>query len=315
MDRLAFVFPGQGAQTVGMGRDLYDNSPAARAVFDVVDAACGVPVSLLCFHGPDEVLKDTANAQPALFAVAVAALAACREAGLEPAMAAGHSIGEYAALVAAGSLSVHEGARLVKARGEAMAQAAAHRPGAMAAVLGLDAKTVAECCREANPDGVVVPANLNAPGQIVISGEVAAVARASELLKLRGAKRVLPLAVSGAFHSPLMEVAVATLRGVLQLTDVSDPVLPIVQNVTADYARTGDEIKANLAAQVAGPVRWVETVERLAEDGAAAFVECGPGGVLAGLIKRIAPAALVVSVGDRASLARAREALEASANA
>ena len=315
MDRVAFVFPGQGAQTVGMGRDLYDNSPAAREVFDIVDAACGTPVSLLCFHGPDEVLKDTANAQPALFAVSVAALAACREAGLSPALVAGHSIGEYAALVAAGSLSVHDGARLVKARGEAMAQAAAHRPGTMAAVLGLDTQTVAECCREANPTGVVVPANLNAPGQVVISGEIAAVARATELLKIRGAKRVLPLTVSGAFHSPLMEVAVSTLRGVLQLTDVNDPDLPIVQNVTADYARTADDVKANLAAQVAGPVRWTETVERLVADGATAFVECGPGGVLAGLIKRIAPGAFTFSVGDTASLAQAAQSLGAAAGA
>ncbi len=313
MDGLVFVFPGQGAQVVGMGRDLYDNSPAARAVFEIVDAACGAPVSLLCFHGPDEVLKDTANAQPALFAVSVAALAACREAGLTPAMVAGHSVGEYAALVAAGSLSVHDGARLVKARGEAMAQAAAHRPGTMAAVLGLDADTVAECCREANPVGVVVPANLNAPGQVIISGETAAVARATELLKIRGAKRILPLAVSGAFHSPLMEVAVATLRGVLQLTDVNDPTLPIVQNVTADYARTAEEVKAGLAAQVAGPVRWTETVERLAANGGMAFVECGPGSVLAGLVKRIAPGAFTFSVGDMASLARAREALGAAA--
>lgn len=312
MDRLAFVFPGQGAQVVGMGRDLYDNSPAARDVFETVDAACGTPVSLLCFHGPDEVLKDTANAQPALFAVSVAAFAACREAGLKPAMAAGHSIGEYAALVAAGSLSVHEGARLVKARGEAMAQAAAHRPGTMAAVLGLDAETVAECCREANPVGVVVPANLNAPGQVVVSGEMAAVARATELLKLRGAKRVLPLPVSGAFHSPLMEVAVATLRGVLQLTDVNKPTLPIVQNLTADYARTAEEVKANLAAQVAGPVRWTETVERLVADGGTTFIECGPGSVLAGLIKRIAPGAFVFSVADTASLAQARESLRAA---
>jgi [acyl-carrier-protein] S-malonyltransferase len=177
---------------------------------------------------PDEALKETANTQPALFAVGVAAYAACREAGFpDPVAVAGHSVGEYAALVAAGSLTIEDGARLVKARGQAMAEAAAERPGAMAAVLGLDSDTVAACCIEANPTGVVVPANLNAPGQVVISGETHAVARATELLKARGAKRVVPLAVSGAFHSPLMEVAVAILRGVLDLTDVDDPRHPI----------------------------------------------------------------------------------------
>jgi len=305
--RIGFVFPGQGAQVVGMGRDLYDHSPAARKVFDIVDRACNIAVSQLCFFGPDEVLKETANTQPALFAASVAAYAACREAGLEPGAAAGHSVGEYAALVAAGSLTVEAGARLVKARGEAMAHAAHERPGAMAAVLGLDAPTVLQCCQEANPTGVVVPANLNAPGQIVISGEAHAVERASELLKARGAKRVVPLAVSGAFHSPLMETAVATLRGVLQLTDVSDPSLPVVQNVTADYARSADEVKVNLAAQVAGPVRWVEMVERLVGDGVTTFVECGPGSVLTGLIKRIAPGVVCFSVGDTASLALAAE--------
>ena len=305
MGRVAFVFPGQGAQAVGMGRDLYDHSPAAREAFEIVDRACNLPVSQLCFFGPDEVLKETANTQPALFAVSVAAYAACREAGLEPNAAAGHSVGEYAALVAVGSLSVEAGARLVKARGEAMARAAHERPGAMAAVLGLDAVTVLQCCQEANPTGVVVPANLNAPGQVVISGEAHAVERASELLRARGAKRIVPLAVSGAFHSPLMETAVATLRGVLQLTDVSDPGLPVVQNVTADYVRSADEVKANLAAQVAGPVRWVETIERLVGDGVTTFVECGPGSVLSGLIKRIAPGAFCFPVGDMASLALA----------
>jgi [acyl-carrier-protein] S-malonyltransferase len=294
-----------------MGRDLYENSPAAREVFAAVDAACGFAVSDLCFHGPEEELKATLNTQPCLFAASVAALAACREAGLTPAAVAGHSVGEYAALVAAGAFDVTAGARLVKARGEAMAKAAGERPGTMAAVLGPDYETVAAACAEVVNVGVVVPANVNAPGQIVISGEVRAVEAAGALLKERGAKRVLPLAVSGAFHSPLMEVASAVMHGVLALTEVADPALPIVANVTADYERTADEVKANLVTQVAGPVRWVETVQRLVADGHTTFVECGPGKVLAGLIARIAPDARIFSVGDTASLAAAREALQA----
>ena len=292
-----------------MGRDLHESSAAARAVFDAVDSACGFPVSRLCFEGSEETLKATHNAQPALYVVSVAALAACREAGLEPSAAAGHSVGEYAALTAAGALDVAAGARLVKARGEAMEAAAAERPGGMAAVLGLDTATIGEACAQCVNVGVVTIANLNAPGQVVISGEAAAVAAAADLCKRRGAKRVVPLVVSGAFHSPLMEMAVMKLRGVLELTAVVDPALPIVANITADYVRSAAEIKAALAGQVAGPVRWVETIERLTADGYSTFVECGPGTVLAGLIKRIAPEAKTYSVSDRATLASAKEAL------
>lgn len=309
--KLAFVFPGQGAQAVRMGHDLYEHSSAARAAFEAVDAACGFSVSALCFDGPDAALKETRNTQPALFAVSVAALAACREGGLEPAAVAGHSIGEYAALVAAGALSVSEGAKLVAARGAAMADAAAARPGTMAAVLGLDPATVAEACRMVNSVGVVVPANLNAPGQVVISGETNAVAEVTNLLKEKGAKRVLPLAVSGAFHSPLMEPAAEMMAKALADAVVEDPNLPIVANVTADYERTAAEVRANLTAQVAGPVRWTETIERLVADGYTTFIECGPGSVLAGLIKRIAPDAVTCSVGDTASLRAAKEALGA----
>lgn len=306
---IAFVFPGQGAQAPGMGKSLYDSSPAARNVFETVDTACGFSVSRICFEGTEAELRDTRITQPALFAASVAAFAACREAGLNPQAVAGHSIGEYAALVAAASFSVHNGARLVKARGEAMADAAESRPGAMAAVLGLDFDAVTEACRNVNNVGAVVPANINAPGQIVISGETNAVEAASSLLKTRGAKRVLPLAVSGAFHSPLMELAGAVMTGVLALTEINDPALPIVANVTADYEQTANEVRANLAHQVAGPVRWVETINRLYADGYTTFVECGPGNVLAGLIKRIAPDARTLNVSDAQTLAAAKEAL------
>lgn len=310
MSKIAFVFPGQGAQAVGMGRDFYE-LPEGRAVFETVDAACDAPISEYCFNGPDATLKDTRVTQPALFAVSVAALMACKSAGLIPSACAGHSVGEYAALVAAGSLTVEDGAKLVAQRASAMAQAAEDTTGTMAAVLGLAAEHVAQVCAEVNSVGVVTIANLNSPGQVVISGETVAVEAAMPLLKAQGAKRVLPLAVSGAFHSPLMALAAGTMQRVLPFAPVADPKIPFVSNVTAEYATDAETVRANLAAQVAGPVRWIETIERLTQDGVTTFVECGPGNVLAGLIKRIAPDAKTVGVSDRATLEAAKEALSA----
>lgn len=305
--KLVFVFPGQGAQSVGMGRDLYESSPEARDTFDTVDEACGQSISGLCFEGPEEALRATANTQPCLFATSVAALAACRAVGLIPDAVAGHSVGEYAALVAAGVFDTATGAQLVQARAQAMALAAAQNPGTMAAVLGLDAKTIHEIC--ATTAGVVVPANDNSPGQVVISGSSEAVMAASLALKERGAKRVLPLEVSGAFHSPLMQSAADALSPVITSAAFHNPQLPVIANVTASFEQTADEVKKNLIAQVAGPVRWTETIQKLTDEGYTHFVECGPGKVLAGLIKRIAPEAVVFSVGDSASLLAAKEGL------
>ena len=306
--KIVCVFPGQGAQAVGMGRDLYESSPEARAVFEQADTALGFSLSTLCFEGPEDSLKETKNTQPALFAASVAALEALRGMGLTPHAVAGHSVGEYAALFAAGVFDGATGAKLVRARGAAMAEAASTHPGAMAAVLGLDATVVAEVC--AATPGIVVPANDNAPGQVVISGEAAAVEAAGVALKERGAKRVVALAVSGAFHSPLMEPAVEIMRKELIEAPLANPTLPIVANVTADYEWSADDVRANLAAQVAGPVRWTETVRRLVADGYTTFIECGPGTVLTGLIKRIAPDAVTYNVSDSATLRATVAAIE-----
>ena len=305
---IALVFPGQGSQSVGMGRSLYEHSADARAVLDRLDRAMDGRLLPLCFEGPDESLRDTRNAQPAIFAVSCAALAAVRAAGIDGDFVAGHSIGEYAALVAAGVVDDVEGLRIVQVRADAMAQAAAGVPGSMAAVLGLDPATVESVC--AGVDGVVGPANLNCPGQIVISGSVDAIEAASAALKAAGAKRVVPLAVSGAFHSPLMGPAADVLAECLASAKLGPASIPVVANVTADFETEPAEIASNLVSQVPGRVRWTETVERLVAAGCDRFVECGAGSVLAGLIRKTAPGVSVVSMGDAESLSKLAEGVE-----
>jgi len=302
---IAFVFPGQGSQSVGMGRSLYEGNPAARAVLDRLDAEMGGGLLPLCFDGPDDALRDTRNAQPAIFAVSCAALAAVRSTGLEADFVAGHSIGEYAALVASGVFEDVEALRVVQVRADAMAAAAEAAPGAMAAVLGLESSVVDAIC--SGVPGVVGAANLNCPGQIVISGESAAVSEASELLKAAGAKRVVALAVSGAFHSPLMQPAADVLGAHLARLSLPSARIPVVANVTADFETDPLETSANLVAQVTGRVRWTESVERLVLAGCDRFVECGHGTVLAGLVRKTSPGVSVVSVGDVESLAKLSE--------
>jgi [acyl-carrier-protein] S-malonyltransferase len=307
MSKLVFVFPGQGAQEVGMGKDLYENHPIAKEI--LLQCAPDILTLLtLCFNGPKETLTETHNTQPAMFAVSVAAFEAVKALGIIPAVVAGHSVGEYAALYAAGVFDVPTGFALVQARGKAMTEAAQLQPGKMAAVLGLETAIVAEVC--VNVPGIVVPANDNSPGQVVISGESAAVDSAAVLLKEKGAKRVVPLAVSGAFHSPLMQPAAETMRAKLQTATLAAPQIPIIANVTADYETTADQVRENLVHQVAGPVRWVETIQRLTADGYTTYIECGVGTALAGLIKRIDPNAIVYSVGDSTGLARLKEGLQ-----
>jgi [acyl-carrier-protein] S-malonyltransferase len=298
--------PGQGAQRVGMGRDLAERYSAARETFEAVDDALGIGLSRLMFEGPEDELTLTHNAQPAILAhtAAVLAVVAPRLGGL--AAAAGHSLGEYSAHVAARTLTVTAAARLVRRRGELMLSAGDARPGAMAAVLGLPTLDVEAACNEASgSDGVAVAANLNAPDQTVISGDPAAVSRAGEACKTRGAKRVVALKVSGAFHSPLMVPAVDGLREALAATDFADPTFPVVANASGEEVMTGLDAKRLLADQLTAPVRWVACMQRAAALApGATFVEVGPGNVLSGLLKRIVPGATTVALGTADELER-----------
>jgi len=296
--------PGQGAQKVGMGRDLAERFPVAAETFAAVDQALGLPLSRIMWEGPEDELTLTHNAQPAILAHSAAVLAVAGERLGPVVLAAGHSLGEYTAYIAAGSLTVAEAARLVRRRGELMLKAGAERPGAMSAVLGLDTESVAEACAEASgADGVAVPANLNAPDQTVISGDPAAVAAAGERCKAAGARRVVPLKVSGAFHSPLMAPAVPGLRAALDAAEFGEPAFPVIANATAAPVGTADEARALLVDQLTAPVKWVEsmrTAVRLHPD--ARFVEAGPGNVLSGLLKRIVPGATALPLGTAADL-------------
>jgi [acyl-carrier-protein] S-malonyltransferase len=291
--------PGQGAQRVGMGKDLATRFPAARDTFAAIDDALDARLSRLMWEGPEDELTLTHNAQPAILAHSVAVLAVVSERLGQAGAAAGHSLGEYSAHVAAGSLTAVDAARLVRRRGELMLAAGEARPGAMAAVLGLPTAEVEAACDEASgPDGVAVPANLNAPDQTVISGDPSGVQRAGEQCKARGAKRVIPLKVSGAFHSPLMAPAVDGLREALAEATFSDPAFPVVANASGEAVRTGVDAKRLLADQLTAPVRWVACMQAAAElVPNATFVEIGPGNVLSGLLKRIVPNAKAMTLG------------------
>ena len=306
MDTLtAFVFPGQGAQRVGMGRDLYESFPAARAVFDEADAVLGFSLSRLCFEGPKETLDTTQNTQPALLTTSIAVLRVLESLdplfSRHPLFYAGHSLGEYTALVAAGSLTFADAVRLVRRRGELMA---ACPPGSMAAVLGLDGETLAVICAAASAEcgRPVVCANVNAPGQIVLSGDQTALEVASRRAKERGARRVMPLAVTIAGHSPLMQPAAEALAKLLAQCQIRPARVPVVSNVTARPVSQPAEIRDGLVRHLTSPVRWTESVAYIRSQGVARFVEVGPGDVLAGLIRRMDPAAEAVSVGDAAAV-------------
>ena len=299
---IAFVFPGQGAQKVGMGRSLADTYPICRDTFTEADDALGEPLSRLCFDGPDDRLMLTENTQPAILAVSTAVARLAQSRGIEARFAAGHSLGEYSAHVAAGTLSFADALRTVKRRGRYMQEAVPVGEGAMAAILGLDAEGVARACAEAADGQVVSPANLNAPGQIVIAGHAAAVARAGERAKALGAKRAIALAVSAPFHCALMKPAEDRLAPELRALASHDPSFPVVANVDATPKTTAADAIEALIRQVSAPVRWEDVVRRLIADGARTFVELGPGSVLAGLIKKIDRSVTVFSVEDESGL-------------
>jgi [acyl-carrier-protein] S-malonyltransferase len=290
--RVGLLFPGQGSQAVGMGKDLAERFPAAARVWEEADDALGFALSRLCWEGPDDELTATVNAQPALLAHSAAVWAALRGAELEVVAAAGHSLGEFSAYHAAGSLGFADALRTVRRRGELMFQGGQQRPGTMAAVLGLDDEVVDGVCREASTeDAVVVPANFNSPGQVVVSGDVAAVERASAMLVSAGARKVQALNVSGAFHSPLMEVAAGGLQEQLDAVEMRDPAFPIVSNVTATPVSAAAEGRVLLVQQLTSPVRWTQSVRTMLGLGVESFLEIGPGKVLSGMLNRIDPAA------------------------
>ncbi|MBY6240928.1 ACP S-malonyltransferase [Methylosinus sp. Sm6] len=303
----AFLFPGQGSQAVGMGKALGEAFAEARAVFAEVDDALGAPLSTLMFEGPEAELTLTANAQPALMAVSLAAIRVLEaQAGLDlscdAAFVAGHSLGEYSALAAAGALSIADTARLLRLRGKAMQAAVPVGEGAMAALLGVELEAAREIAAEAARGAVCQVANDNGGGQIVVSGTKAAVERAIEIAKGRGVKRAVPLPVSAPFHCMLMQPAADAMRAALATTRIDAPRVPVVANVTAAPAREPEEIRRLLVEQVTGTVRWRECVDFMAGEGVDKFVECGAGKVLTGLLKRIAPQAAGISVGAPADL-------------
>ena len=283
----AYVFPGQGSQFVGMGKDLYDNNPLAKELFDKADEVLGFKITDIMFSGTDEQLKETKVTQPAVFLHSVIS-ALCLGEEFKPAMTAGHSLGEFSALVAAGALSFEDGLKLVAARANAMQKACEKNPGTMAAIIALPDDTVENICKEVSDEGkTVVPAKYNCPGQLVISGTTEGIEEACEKLKAAGAKRALPLRVGGAFHSPLMQPAKDELQKAIEATEIHEPKCPVYQNVDAKPHTDPSEIKANLIAQLTHSVLWTKSVQNMIADGASEFVECGPGRALQGMIGRI----------------------------
>ena len=329
--QVAFLFPGQGSQATGMGADVYQTSTAAREVFETVDEALGISLSKICFEGPEDTLRKTINAQPAIVTVSLALLAAFQEAlsphsstwssPLVPSYTAGHSVGEYAALVVSGALDLKSAALLVRERGRLMHHEGTVCPGGMAAIIAMDAEPLQEVCQEAENQasqstdetnradhpgqGRVIIANFNAPGQIVISGEQKALNLAMKLAKARGAKRVIPLPVSGAFHSPVMQPAVSGLAKAIATTPVQDTRIPVISNIHATPLTETQMIREELAQQIASPVQWTRSIEYLASVGVTFFIEIGPGQALTGMVKRIVKGVTTINISSAADIKKA----------
>jgi [acyl-carrier-protein] S-malonyltransferase len=308
MGKIAFIFAGQGAQYVGMGKELAENIEVSRKVFEEADKSLGFSISSLCFEGAKEELDKTENTQPAILTTSVAALKALEGKGIKPDVVAGLSLGEYSALVCSGAINFSDAVKLVKKRGRFMQEAVPAGVGTMAAVLGLGAEDVKEVCAEASDFGIVEPANFNCPGQIVIGGEIEAVKVASEKAKERGAK-VMPLSVSAPFHTSMLKLAARKLEEELSSIEINEISVPVITNVTGDYIRNAPDIKELLKKQVMSSVLWENSVRRMIEDGVDTFVELGPGKVLSGFVKKIDRKITVVNIEDIKSLEKALEIL------
>lgn len=293
---IGFVFPGQGSQFVGMGKDLYNDFPVCREVFDKSNEILGYDLKSICFNGPEELLKQTENTQPALFVHSLAIYEMLKDFNVSG--VAGHSLGEYSALTAAGVFRFEDALRLVRLRGQLMQESGNKNPGTMAAIVGLSIEKLNEICESLKEIGIVQPANFNSPGQIVISGEVNAVRKAIEVAKQNGAKLAKELVVSGAFHSPLMNYAYERIADVLNKVEMSEPRFPVYSNVTGDKFENVDQIRKLLIEQIISPVKWQQIIEKMIENGIKTFVEIGAGKVLAGLIKRINSEVEVITVGN-----------------